>query len=101
MRGRFVGPRRREGRARDRGENPTGVALSLVSIVCVRRPDMLRTSLGLTGAWQLVFKRKQESTPVRIDSIIDVWSRKVVGWRLHEAQSDDFAAALRLWMSGV
>jgi putative transposase len=27
-------------------------------------------------------------------AIIDVWSRKVVGWRVHEVQSDDLAAAL-------
>lgn len=27
-------------------------------------------------------------------AIIDVWSRKVVGWRVHEAQSDDLAADL-------
>jgi transposase InsO family protein len=27
-------------------------------------------------------------------AIIDVWSRKLVGWRVHEAQSDDLAAAL-------
>lgn len=27
-------------------------------------------------------------------AIIDVWSRKVVGWRVHDVQSDDHAAAL-------
>ena len=27
-------------------------------------------------------------------AIIDVWSRKVVGWRVHESQSDDLAAEL-------
>jgi len=27
-------------------------------------------------------------------AIIDVWSRKVVGWHVHDVQSDDFAAAL-------
>ena len=61
-----------------------------------RRPrEHVATGPNQVWAWDITYlPAGVRGTFWYLYSIIDVWSRKVVGWAVHDEQSDDFAAQL-------
>jgi len=62
-----------------------------------RRPPREHVAVGpnQVWSWDITYLK----SPVRgvffyLYMIVDVWSRKVVGWQVHDVESDDLAAAL-------
>lgn len=61
-----------------------------------RRPrEHVATGPNQVWAWDITYLR----TPVRgtywyLYTVLDVWSRKIVGWAVHDVQNDELAAAL-------
>jgi putative transposase len=63
----------------------------------VRRPpnEHVATGPNQVWSWDITYLK----TPIRgvfffLYMIVDVWSRKIVGWQVHDVESDDLAAAL-------
>lgn len=61
-----------------------------------RRPqEHVATGPNQVWAWDITYLRAGvRGTFWYLYAIIDVWSRKLVGWAVHDVQSDDLAAAL-------
>jgi transposase InsO family protein len=61
-----------------------------------RRPrEHVATGPNQVWAWDITYlPAAVRGTFWYLYSIIDVWSRKIVGWAVHEVQSDDLAAQL-------
>lgn len=61
------------------------------------RPDHAATGPNQVWSWDITFLRSAvRGLFYRLYMIVDIWSRKIVGWEIHEEERSELAAALFL-----